>query len=59
MTIDKEKLREWLLGLVPDMQDVLVFGGLASVCWGLAQVYPPAAWIVGGAVLFWLGIKRG
>jgi len=37
--------------------ELATFGGLAACCYGLAQVYPPAAWIVGGAALFWLGVR--
>jgi hypothetical protein len=41
-----------------ELRDVFVFGGLAGAVYGIAQVYPPAAWIAGGAALFWLGIRR-
>lgn len=41
-----------------DLRDGFCFGGLACVAIGLAQVYPPAAWIVVGVALFWLGVKR-
>lgn len=41
-----------------DVEDLFVFGGLACAAYGIAQVYPPAAWIVTGAVLFGLGVKR-
>ena len=41
-----------------DLRDVLVFGGLAMIGNGIAAIYPPAAWIVCGAALFWLGIRR-
>lgn len=40
------------------LREVLCFGGLGCVAYGLAQVYAPAAWIVPGAALFWLGVKR-
>jgi hypothetical protein len=54
----KEFLKRWLLLLLPDMQDVLVFGGLGCACWGIAQIYSPAAWIVAGAAMIGLGLKR-
>jgi hypothetical protein len=41
-----------------ELRDCFVFGGLACVGYGLAQIYAPAAWIVGGATLFWLGVRR-
>ncbi len=43
---------------VPSFEDVLVFGGLASACWGVAQVYEPGAWMLAGVTLFWLGVRR-
>lgn len=50
------KMIETLTGVV-DLQDLFVFGGLACVGYGVAQIYAPAAWIVIGAALFWLGVK--
>lgn len=38
-----------------DLRDVLAFGGLAVMCYGLHLVYPPAAFIVGGGVMVKLG----
>jgi hypothetical protein len=40
-----------------DLRDVFVFGGLGCAAFGLHQVYEPAAWIVSGAALFWLGVR--
>lgn len=50
------RLVRTLAGLVA-LEDVLVFGGIAAVCYGLASIYPPAAWIFGGLVSTWLGLK--
>lgn len=47
-----------VIALLPDMQDLLVFGGLALACVGVAKVYEPAAWMLAGVTLFWLGIRR-
>lgn len=44
-------------GWLPDLADVFVFGGIALVGYGLYCIYPPAAWIVTGAALFWLGLR--
>jgi hypothetical protein len=41
-----------------ELRDVLAFGGLALFGYGVHCIYPPAAWILCGAVLFWLGVKR-
>lgn len=41
-----------------DIKDVFAFGGLAAVAWGLWLVFEPAAFIVTGAVLFWMGAIR-
>lgn len=38
-----------------DSRDVCTFGGLAMVWYGLSVAYPPAAWVVVGAALFWIG----
>ncbi len=41
-----------------DLRDIFVFGGLGCIAYGAAQIYPPAGWIVAGAGLFWLGIRK-
>ncbi|MBS1198146.1 MAG: hypothetical protein H6R18_1931 [Proteobacteria bacterium] len=40
-----------------DLQDVFAFGGLAMAFIGLHAIYPPAALIVIGAVLFRMGAR--
>lgn len=40
------------------LRELFAFGGLTLACYGIWQIYPPAAWIGGGAALFWLGIKN-
>lgn len=42
-----------------DLQDVFVFGGLGLVTVGAHAVYPPAGWIVPGAVLMAIGLRGG
>lgn len=41
-----------------DLRDAFVFSGMGAVYYGLFQIYPPAAWIVLGVALFWLGVKQ-
>lgn len=41
-----------------DSRDVCTFGGLLLLGYGLAAVYSPAGWIVVGAGLFWIGVRR-
>ena len=41
-----------------DLRDMLAFGGLSMVGYGLHLIYPPAAWLGVGAALFWLGAGR-
>lgn len=41
-----------------DLRDAFAFGGLALVAIGLWQIYPAAAFIVSGAALFWLGVRK-
>ena len=48
------RLQTWLSKTF-DLNDVFVFGGLAAACYGVAQIDPPSAWIVGGVTLVWLG----
>jgi hypothetical protein len=52
----RERLKQ--LANMLDLRDVLAFGGLAMLCYGLHLIYPPAAWVAGGAALFWLGAGR-
>ncbi len=30
------------------LEETLTFAGCAAVTYGVAQIYPPAAWIIGG-----------
>lgn len=39
------------------LRDAFTFGGLALVGYGLHVIYPPAAFIVVGAALFWIGAR--
>lgn len=41
-----------------DMRDLFVFGGMGFIAFGLRDVYPPAAFIVPGGILIWLGIRK-
>lgn len=43
-----------IVGMVLD--GALVFGGSAAVIFGAWEVYPPAAWIVGGTIAACLGL---
>lgn len=40
------------------LRDVFVFGGLAALAHGVAQVSVPLAWVVGGGVIMLLGLRR-
>lgn len=42
--------------LLPDLRDLVVFGGLALAGYGAWLVYAPAGFIVGGAGLFYVGL---
>jgi hypothetical protein len=44
---------------MPDLRDALVFGGIGVVGYGIVQIHEPAAWIVVGAALVWLGVRSG
>lgn len=47
-----------LLGGLFGLRDVFLFGGLASLAHGVAQVYAPAAWMVVGLVLMLLAFRQ-
>lgn len=36
--------------------DLILFAGAAALCYGLWQIYPPLAWIAGGAGLIGLAL---
>jgi hypothetical protein len=46
------------LAAAADVHDLFAFSGLGMAGYGLALIFPPLAWIVVGAVLFWLGAGR-
>lgn len=50
-------MRAWLqrVGKSIEMRDVAVFGGLALVTVGAGMIYLPAAPLVAGLTLFYLG----
>lgn len=41
-----------------DSRDVMVFSGILLIAIGVYMIYSPAAFIVAGAMLFWLGRPR-
>lgn len=41
-----------------DARDICAFGGLALVGYGVGLIHLPAAFIVCGAALFWIGAAR-
>jgi uncharacterized membrane protein YtjA (UPF0391 family) len=47
-----------LIASILDVRDLFVFGGIAAICYGVAQIYQPAAWIVGGIVFCSIGLRR-
>lgn len=44
---------DWL-----ELNDVFWIAGLSAVGYGVGQIYEPAAWIVCGGTLFWMGVKK-
>lgn len=42
-----------------DISDALTIAGLGALAYGLHAVYPPAAWIVTGAILLLVGLAGG
>lgn len=52
----RERLRQF--AELFDLRTIVTFGGLGMVGYGLSLIYPPAAYIVCGAALFWMGVRR-
>lgn len=57
----KDDLLSIVRKLIPDVRDVLVFGGIAAAAYGISTLpwiaAGPAAWIFAGLALAWLGIR--
>lgn len=51
----RERLRQF--AELFDLRTTVSLSGLGMVGYGLSLIYPPAAYIVCGAVLFWLGAR--
>lgn len=51
----RERLRQFVE--LFDLRTTVSLGGLGMVGYGLSLIYPPAAYIVCGAALFWLGAR--
>lgn len=41
-----------------DFRDIIVFSGIALIAVGAHMIYEPAAYVVSGALLFWIGRPR-
>lgn len=52
-----KKLLAGLASAAPTLRDFCAFGGLGLAAYGAHQVYPPAAFLLGGAGLFYLGVR--
>lgn len=38
------------------IREACLLAGFCSLTYGIWLIYPPAAWVVGGLILVWLGI---
>lgn len=47
---------KWLRPRVPEAADVIGLGGFCALVHGVWRVYAPAAWILGGAIAFVVGL---
>jgi hypothetical protein len=47
---------EWLGLELPEAADVIGLGGFCALVHGVARVSAPAAWILGGAIAFVIGL---
>jgi hypothetical protein len=37
-------------------REVLILASIAAICYGVYQIYPAMAWIVGGLIMSWVTI---
>lgn len=44
---------------LPDLRDLHVYGGVALMAAGLAQIAPALGWVAAGAILLYLGLRKG
>lgn len=44
---------------LPELRDLLMITGLIMAMYGIYLIFPPAAWIVGGIFLIYLGWPKG
>lgn len=45
--------------LLPDLRDVLVFGGIACASYGIHMIEPAFAYIFSGLSVMWIGLRAG
>lgn len=52
-------MRKALFSIVAgvDLRDATALSGLALLGYGLHCVYPPACWMVVGAILIWVSVR--
>ena len=53
----KQHLQKMLAAVAGWVPDILMVGGAGAISYGAGQVYPPAAWLVGGALALLAGVK--
>lgn len=45
--------------LLPDLRDVLVFGGIGCASYGISMIEPAFAFIFAGITTMWIGLRAG
>lgn len=53
----KDEMVAGVKKLLPDIRDVLVFGGIGCASYGIYMLDPPYAFIFAGIMLFYIGIR--
>lgn len=48
--------RATLASLLPDLRDVVTLAGIGLASYGAWLIFPPAAFVVAGVALFYLGV---
>jgi hypothetical protein len=53
------EIANFLRKALPDLRDVLVFGGIACASYGIFMIRPEYAFIFAGLSVSWIGLRAG
>lgn len=53
------EMAAFVKSMLPDLRDVLVFGGIAGASYGIHMIQPEYAYIFGGLAVALIGLRAG